>query len=182
MNRPTSNCSAETKDIYREFRDRVYRYIKNRTGSVEDAEDILSCVFLKIHEQLDTYDRNKASLSTWIYAITRNTVNDFLRRRYRTAVQEPYDDVLIDCANDDLPVIDRLIVEEQLEELGTSLEQLPERERDIIILRFYYEHTSPQVAAIMNLSCENVRYLQHVAIGRLRKLMGADIREGIYAP
>lgn len=169
MNNVISNRSTETGNIFCEFKDRVFRYIKSRIGSVEDAEDILSCVFLKIHERIDTYDSSKAGLSTWIYAVTRNIVNDFLRRQYIRNILESYDNVLIDCVDDDIPVIDRLIMEEQLKKLSTALEQLPEREREIIILRFYYGRTSPQIATMMNLSRENVRYLQHVAIGRLKK-------------
>lgn len=164
-----SKSPSETGQIYCEFRGRVSQYIKSRIANSEDAEDLLSCVFLKIHENIDTYDSSKASLSTWIYAITRNTVNDYFRRLYTSNLLETHEDTMSDYAASDLPAIDRLIAEEQLEKLGAALERLPERERDIIILRFYYERTSPQVAGMMNLSHENVRYLQHVAIGRLKK-------------
>ena len=33
--------------VYLEFRDRVYRYVSSRTPTHEDAEDLLSCVFLE---------------------------------------------------------------------------------------------------------------------------------------
>ena len=174
MNKTIAAPAAQTGEIYRAFKGRVYGYIKSRIHNPEDAEDLLSCVFLKIHEKMDSYDRGKASLSTWIYAITRNTVNDYFRRTYRSEKSEPYDDALGDCAGDDLPVLEKLIQDERLERLAGALEKLPERERDIIVLRFYYDRPSREVAGMMNLSNENVRYLQHTAVGKLKKMMGEE--------
>ena len=174
MNKTIAAPAVQTEEVYRAFKGRVYGYIKNRINNPEDAEDLMSCVFLKIHEKMDSYDRGRASLSTWIYAIARNTVNDYFRRMYKSEKSEPYDDALGDCAGDDLPVLDKLILDERLEWLAGALERLPERERDIIVLRFYYDRPSREVAGMMNLSHENVRYLQHVAIGKLKKMMDAE--------
>ena len=81
------------------------------------------------------------------------------------------EDALENYVTEDIPVLDKMIQKEQLEQLGNALERLPEREREIIVLRFYYEKTSPEIAALMKLSHANVRYLQHIAIGRLKKIM-----------
>jgi RNA polymerase sigma factor, sigma-70 family len=171
MNKIVCNRSITSEKIYHEYKDQLRRYIQRRINHPQDAEDLLSCVFLKIHEHLHTYDSGKASLSTWIYTITHNTVNDYLRKQYHSPIFDTEEDALVDYAEDDLPVLDKIIQKEQLESLGAALEYLPEREREIIILRFYYQYTSPQIAAMMGLSHENVRYLQHIAIGKLKKKM-----------
>ena len=49
--------------------------------------------------------------------------------------------------------------------------RLPERERDIVILRFYSGLPSREVAARMGLSDGNVRYLQTQALRKLRAML-----------
>lgn len=168
MNNTTTNGTVMSEQIYRDFKEQVGKYIRNRINHPQDVEDVLSCVFLKVHEHQHTYDPAKAGLSTWIYVITRNTVNDYLRRQYRSSVFDAREDALVDYPIEELPVLDRMILDEQLEQLGNALERLPEREREIILLRFYYQKTALEIAAMMKLSHENVRYLQHIAIGKLK--------------
>jgi len=165
-----SSHASETERIYSEYRDKVFHYLRSRTGNQQTAEDLLSQVLLKIHEQFGKYDRTKACLSTWIYTITRNTLNDHLRHQRRIAFDE-YEETLENVIDDEMAVLDQVILEEQLNMLASSLKMLPMREREIIVLRYYYDKTAKEVAALMGLSHENVRYLQSKAISKLRNLM-----------
>ena len=70
------------EEIYTQYRDKVFGYVRNHVNSPEDAEDITSDIFVKIYSKLDTYDESKASLSTWIYSMTSNTVIDFYRTNH----------------------------------------------------------------------------------------------------
>lgn len=176
MSDTITNKQVTSEQLYRDYKEPVRRYIESRTNHTQDAEDLLSSVFVKIHENLHTYDPGKAGLSTWIYTITRNTVSDYLRRQYRMPIFDPGEDVLADCVQEDLPMLDKMILEEQMEALAGALERLPGRERDIILLRFYYERNAREIAAMMKFSHENVRYLQHIAIGKLKKMMGDALR------
>lgn len=63
--------------IYRDYHNKVYAYAISHVRSREDAEDIVSEVFLKVYEKPDTYDESKASMSTWIYQMTKNKVIDY---------------------------------------------------------------------------------------------------------
>ncbi len=70
-----------------------------------------------------------------------------------------------------MEAVDKVIREDQLNILASSLKLLPAREREIIVLRYYYDKTAKEVAELMGLSHENVRYLQSKAISRMRSLM-----------
>ena len=171
-----SILSLDLELVYSEYRDRVYQYIRSRTSSAYDAEDLLSAVFLEVTRKAHTYNPERASLSTWIYAITRNTVNFHLRGQYRAVKLVSYDDTIDSDTDtyveDELDVFDSIIAEERLGRLAAALSSLPQRERDIIVLRFYYEKPSKEVASLMKLSNANVRYLQNKAVNKLRELMG----------
>ena len=69
----------DTKEkIYRDYHSKVCGYIQSRVNSVQDAEDIAADVFLKVYEKLESFDESKASFSTWIYTITRNTLRRYV--------------------------------------------------------------------------------------------------------
>jgi RNA polymerase sigma-70 factor (ECF subfamily) len=58
-----------------------------------------------------------------------------------------------------------------LDKLGHCLSTLPERERSIVVMTFYQEHSSETVGAALGLSNQNIRVIRHRALGRLRKCM-----------
>ena len=70
-------------DIYKEYHDKVMRYILGKNISPFDAEDICQSVFIKIMNNLDSFDQTKSSISTWIYTITQNTVYTHYRTTSR---------------------------------------------------------------------------------------------------
>ena len=66
----------DTGYIYAQYRDKVFGFVRSKIYNQTEVEDIVQTVFLKVYSNLDKYDETKASLSTWIYIITRNTVSD----------------------------------------------------------------------------------------------------------
>jgi RNA polymerase sigma-70 factor (ECF subfamily) len=158
------------EQVYLDYKDRIYGYIIAKVANPHDAEDLLSCIFLKIYQKLDQYDSTKASLSTWIYTITHNQVCNYYRSKAKQGYLAEIEEVtgLSDGAE---PFIETLIREEEIEALAIALERLPERERDIIIFRYYHGYTPAEVAVLMKISYSNAKFLQHRAIGMLKKLM-----------
>ncbi len=71
---------ATTAHIWREFRDRLKRFILKSIQNSQDAEDILQEVFLRIHRRLHTV-RDRTKLTAWIYQITRNAIVDHVRHK-----------------------------------------------------------------------------------------------------
>ena len=67
--------------IYLEYREKVFRYVRGKVRNLADAEDVTSEIFLKVQTSLDSYDEEKATLSTWIYTITHNVVCNYYRQQ-----------------------------------------------------------------------------------------------------
>jgi RNA polymerase sigma-70 factor (ECF subfamily) len=59
--------------------------------------------------------------------------------------------------------------------LAECLGRLAERERSVIVMTFYEEHSSETVAGALGLSNENVRVIRHRALGRLRGCMTTGV-------
>lgn len=150
--------------IYHAYHGKVCGYIRSKIAHPQDAEDLAADVFVKVYEKLDTFDETKASLSTWIYTITRNTLTDYFRTR-RTFEEIP--ETLADCSS----VEESVCSAEMLDTLASALESLGERERDIIILRFFKGKTLKEIAGVLGISYAYVKTLQNKALGVLKKYL-----------
>lgn len=147
--------------IYRDYYGKVFGYILSKINNSQTAEDLAADVFVKVYEKIDSFDESKASLSTWIYTITRNTLTDWFRTR-RTFEEIP------ETQDDGCSLEDDICNAETLETLATALESLEERERDIIILRFYSGKTLKEIAESMGISYTYVKMLQNKAFDKIK--------------
>lgn len=116
--------------IYTQYCDKVSRFVRSKIHYPNDVEDIVQTVFLKVYSNLDKYDEIKASFSTWIYIITRNTVYDYLKDKRDHPVIELIENTVYSAEEPD----DSLLNKEALEELACALQKLTQNQRDIIIL------------------------------------------------
>ena len=147
--------------LYQAYYGKVMGYIYSRIRNRADAEDICSDVFEKVQRKLPDFDPEKASVSTWIFTITRNTVIDHYRRSKPT---EELDENMSDSAELD----ESLLNSETLSELAGALRALPEELRDIIVLRYYDGKPLTEVAEIMGLSYGAVKLRHQSALAKLR--------------
>ena len=153
------------EEIYTQYRDKVFGYVRNHVNSPEDAEDITSDIFVKIYSKLDTYDESKASLSTWIYSMTSNTVIDF----YRT--NHVHSEIPEDLSDEGSTIEDEVLNNESLELLADALSRLPQELMDIIVLRYYKGLTLQDIAVKMNLSYGVAKLRHREALGKLREML-----------
>ena len=151
------------EDIYHAYYDKVSAYINGKVDNHHDAEDLTAQVFEKVYSKLRTFDETKASLSTWIYTITRNTVTDYYRtRRIHASYDEAYE---LPAPEQDRDVLDTL---------ADALMTLKERERDLILLHYYKGMTLKEVADKMGMSYINAKVIHKKALSGLRTYFQED--------
>ena len=160
--RGDSEVQQDQEMIYLTYRDKVMSYIHSRIRSQQEAEDLCSEVFLKIVRKYDSFDRTKASVSTWVYSITKNTVIDYYRKNHMD-VPLPEEMLSPDAVDD------RLLSEEMLSELTAALALLTEEERRIVIAHYYQNKTLRDISAQMNLSYGIVKLRHRSALKILKK-------------
>ncbi|SFP65042.1 RNA polymerase sigma-70 factor, ECF subfamily [Butyrivibrio proteoclasticus] len=153
------------EQIYTDYKDKVFAYIRNHVNSHEDAEDLCADVFVKVYDKLDTFDESKARISTWIYSITSNTVIDF----YRT--NHIHSEIPEDLSDTKSSIEEDVLTQESLSELATALLKLSEEQRDIIVLRYYKGLTLQEVSKKMNLSYGITKLRHREALGKLQDIL-----------
>ena len=158
------NTLCDRERVYLDYRDKVRRYISGKVRTIHDIEDLTSDVFVKVYEKLEKFDGEKASVSTWVYTITRNTVIDFYRTN-KTCEELP--ETLV---SDD-GVDENVIKEESLSELCDALESLDERSRDLIIFHYYKGLTLKEIAEKMSISYSYAKLLHNNALAKLKDFL-----------
>ena len=152
--------------IYEEHMAYVFRYISYRVGSRTEAEDLTSVVFEKALAAFGRYDRRKSAPQTWLLTIARNTVTDHLRKSSKRKTM-PLDDVIGAESADPSPP-EETERREEYQRLQLCLATLPQREQEIISLKFGGELNNRQIASVVGLSENNVGTILFRAIGKLR--------------
>lgn len=156
--------ASQKERIYSDFHDKVAGYVHGKVSNVSDVEDIVSDVFMKIYSKLDSFDEDKASLSTWIYHITQNTVTDYFRKRHI------FSDIPETMADGEC-LEDSVINEEMLECLADGLERLDERSRHLILLHYYSGVKLKDIADKMGISYVYAKVLHKKALGELKNCL-----------
>ena len=164
MKMTTQTAQFDVEKIYKDFYPKVYQYLVNRMGSIEDAEDMAQTVFVKVYTKLDTFDSEKSALSTWIFNITRNTLID----HQRSMSLRVHDEIPETVADDSPDMLDNLIMEQEQERLADALEKLTREERDLIILHYYSEYTLLQVSELMKKPYGQIKRLHMKALNKLK--------------
>ena len=146
---------------------KVMGYITTRVQRREDAEDLCADVFEKVYRKMEAYDREKASVSTWIYTITRNTVIDFFRKT-RPAVE--LDENMPGGDEVDASILKR----ETLRELSRNLQELPPDLQNVIVLVYSEHKTLLEVSQMTHVSYRTAKVRHQKALGILREKMKLD--------
>lgn len=154
----------QSEQIFRDYHDKVLHLIYGKINNYTLAEDLTSDVFLKVYSKLDTFDDTKASISTWIYRIAQNTVIDYFRTR------KVYSEVPEEIAEES-EIDDELLNNETLDALADALAELPERDRDLIILHYYHGLTLKEAAERIGMSYSNAKLVHNKSLVVLERLM-----------
>ena len=156
--------TLDYEQLYRDFYGKVMGFVLGHIKNPSDAENLCADVFVKVGQKLDSFQPDKASLSKWIYTITRNTVIDAWRTRKESV---DLSDELALASEQDLEA--DFLRQELLERLASALEELSQEEQDILVMRYYQGFTLQKISRLMNLSYGVTKLRHSAALRFLRK-------------
>jgi RNA polymerase sigma-70 factor (ECF subfamily) len=146
--------------ILEDYQGRVFRMALVILRDSGRAEEVTQDIFLKLWRALPAYD-GRAAVSTWLYAIARNTCLSAVRsERYRRTSAR--DDITEPGASSGTPL--KLSVEQ-------CVERLPELQRQVISLFYLEDRSVSEVAATLDLPQNTVKSHLHRARRALSEMM-----------
>jgi RNA polymerase sigma-70 factor, ECF subfamily len=146
-----------------EYRDKVFRLACSLLSDEAAAEDATQEIFLKIWKALPDF-RGQSSLSTWIYAIARNTC---LTRRRIAAEHRTFS--LEDANAAEIPSPDPPAAGDS--DLRAAIGRLPEKYRRVLLLFYLEDRSYQQVALALGVPMGTVKTHLHRAKKELALLL-----------
>lgn len=157
--------------FYRQYLQQVRRYLSGKMGNVQDVEDLTSEIFEYCYRQFRTFDPQKASIRTWLYVIVNSRYKNYLRSR---RCYEDIEDYMEFTASDEIPMEQAAELECERELLARALERLPQRQREIVIQKYFLERNASEIAKELGMTQVNVRVQLHRAIQQMKCFIQAD--------
>ena len=157
---------------------RLLRQAVALAGDVSAAEDLVSETLVEAWRSLPRYNQT-CRLSTWLYAILLHRCRKSVRRARRRPISLAWlpffetrelDEQRANLSSPELSPVEKLLQDETSARLQKCLEQLPDKHRQIILLRFFEDASLPDMAAVLGCSVGTVKSRLHHALEKLRKM------------
>ncbi len=156
------------EEMYQETFPMLYRFVHYRVGDRQTAEDLTSMIFERALTRLELFDADKGSFSTWLFSIARRVVANHFRSQHRKPAMVLLDED-IQIEGPDCNPEETLLQLRQQQLLQEQLLALPEREQEIIALRFGAGLSNREIGRLIGLSESNVGTILHRAVQKMRK-------------
>ncbi len=146
----------------------IHRVAYKWTGDQNDAEDVAQNVCLKLARTLNSY-KGEASFSSWLYRVTLNTVRDLQRKQksYKIMGQQLQFITQDHVAQTDLS-------EDSYDTLWRSVQALPEKQRDAVLLVYAEGMSHKEAAELIGCKENTVSWHIHKAKDALKENMASE--------
>ena len=157
--------------LYDAYSDRLYRYCLTRVGDETEAEDLAEDVFLKVLGAIERFEwrpgeaGQRIPFGAWLFRIARNEVASFQRRAASRPQLAELPDNLHDTSRGPAELAETKLT---IEEVFRAVRELPDAQREVILLRFASGLSVAETAAALGKKEPNVKVLQHKGVKSLR--------------
>ncbi len=159
-------------EIFRHFAPLLKSFALSSPGMSSNAlaEELVQEVMLKIWNRACTFDAGKASATTWIYTLARNSRIDLLRKKHRMREEVDVDE-LWDLSADEEPLELQVQRQRAVAQVRESLPTLPAEQRQIIDKVYMEGKSHTEVASELGLPLGTVKSRVRLAMSKLRLLL-----------
>jgi RNA polymerase sigma-70 factor (ECF subfamily) len=171
-----NNDETALRELYQQYKDRVYAVVRSNVDSDWDAEEVTQDVMWKVYTKIDTF-RGNSALWSWMYRIAVNEAR-MKTRKYKRHPVPMKDDTLTAMINNDdseeseLPT-DRVALKDVLEEVEEYLEESTDMNETVFVDLELDGQSKEDVAEALDLSVSAVKARLH----RMRVGLRERIRE-----
>lgn len=138
--------------LYQLYLTRIYRYMRVRVASDEDAADLTQQLFLRAFDALPRYREKGLPFSAWLFRIARNLVTDTLRQRKPSSAWAKLPEAAAEEMPDSMNLEAEVLRDEAVTHLRTLVAALPPDKRELLAFRFEAELTAREIALVLGKS------------------------------
>ena len=163
------------RELMKRYISPIYAFARQYAKASEDTDDIVQDAFFKAWKNLNRFKPDK-KFRPWLYAITRNTALDYLKKRRSSTFSELDGDdpeiEFVDTLADNEPLPHEDFERAELVKVTDEiLEELHPDHRAVIIMHYREDLTFNEIADVMNKPMNTVKSWHRRALGKLKKVM-----------
>ena len=137
------------------YAQRIFAMIARQVTDPMDAQELTQDTFLRAFSHIDSYDPQRASLSTWLCRIAYRLTLHFLKRRRPVIVSmEDHASFQTDVSDEVLEVELSTGREERIEQLQMVIDELPDDERMLLTLYYFEDRPLTEIAYITGIDAK----------------------------
>ncbi len=160
--------------LYDRYRLILFGLIQRILHSRAEAEDVLQEVFLQAWQKAANFDESRGRPFTWLVTLARSRAIDRLRSlgardRLATASAREATEEVADAVDD-------AILSEQSEIVRDALKELPEDQRQVLLLAYFEGFTQSEIAGRLGSPLGTVKTRMRSGMIKLRELLGEKVR------
>ena len=163
----TSQDRSAFKQLFNHFAPRIKSFLMKAGADPTMAEECSQEAMATVWNKAKLFDPARASASTWIFTIARNKRIDAIRKIRRPEPDElTWPDGMEDAQEDALEL------KQQSEILADAIQNLPEKQRQLVEKAFFKELSHSEIALETGLPLGTIKSRIRLALERLRHAMG----------
>ena len=156
---------------------RLFNFINSKVQDHDTAEDIFQDTFIKVIRTIKGGQYNEeGKFLPWIMRIAHNLVIDFFRKNNRMPklrTTEEFD--IFQFLSDDTPNAEHRLAQDQVvKDLQKLVQELPEDQKEVLVMRLYRDMSFKEIAENTNVSINTALGRMRYAIINLRKLISEN--------
>ena len=162
--------------LIKRYEPKILHYIKRITNiSPEESEDLLQEIFIKVYRNLNRFNR-KLKFSSWVYRIAHNEIiNQYRKKKSYSATIDSFaenddTDYLAGFIGEALDIDNDYISRENAEKVRAALAKLPDKYREVLILRYFEDQSYKEISDILRKPAGTVATLINRAKSKFRKI------------
>jgi RNA polymerase sigma-70 factor, ECF subfamily len=169
IQRAASGDRGAFEALYRRYARSVFGLALRRLGDRGRAEDAVQETFASIWRSAGSYRPERGPGAPWLYAVARNAIVDRARARTETPADIPEE------ASADAGPSERAEQGWVAWRIHRALEELPEREREVITLAYWSGLSQSEVAEFLGLPLGTVKTRTRAALAHLADLLDEEL-------
>ena len=165
--KPETREAAFT-ELMRKYQERIYWHIRRMVVLHEDANDIMQNVWIRVWNGLERF-REDSQLYTWLYRVASNECLSFLEQQKKKGT--------ISIDEEESNLSERIRADEHFDanklewKLQVAIQQLPEKQRVVFMLRYYEEMPYQEMSKVLDTSEGALKASYHHAAKKIEQFL-----------
>ncbi|MEX0931832.1 MAG: RNA polymerase sigma factor [Candidatus Paceibacterota bacterium] len=153
------------EEAYTEHADTIYRLCYFKTGSIEQAEDLVQTVFIKYWDYTAS-GKKVDKTKSFLFQIARNLIIDFYCKKKSISLDYLEEEGFMPSGNEH----SEIYATSEKNEVLKCVKKLQDKYQEVVYLRIVEEYSMKEIAKLLNISAANVAVRCHRGIRELRKI------------